>query len=65
MPKLNNPRPRLEPLTYTTTEVADLLGISHRTVVRMVEDGRLPVVPKMGHRRIPRKAIQELVEGAA
>ena len=41
---------------YTTTEVAQLLGVSYRTVIRECEDGHLRYRWSHGHgRRLVRK----------
>lgn len=45
-------------LTYTVPEVADLLGLSARTIYRAVTEGRLPSI-RLGHRvLIPAQALQ-------
>ena len=45
---------------YTIQATADLLGVSHNTVRRMIADGRLPCV-RIGHRtvRITDKALAD------
>lgn len=50
-------------LTYSTREVAAMLGVSRPTVDRLVADGRLPSVDLGPTRRtlIPAWAIDELV----
>lgn len=54
---------KLPKLTYSTREVASLLGVSRPTVDRMVADGHLPSVDLGSTRRtlIPALAIEELV----
>lgn len=54
---------KLPKLTYSTREVAAMLGVSRPTVDRLVADGRLPSVDLGPTRRtlIPAWAIEELV----
>jgi excisionase family DNA binding protein len=54
---------KLPKLTYSTREVAAMLGVSRPTVDRLVADGRLPSVDLGSTRRtlIPAWAIEELV----
>ena len=54
---------RLPKLTYSTREVAAMLGVSRPTVDRLVADGSLPSVDLGPTRRtlIPAWAIEELV----
>jgi excisionase family DNA binding protein len=54
---------KLPKLTYSTREVATMLGVSRPTVDRLVADGRLPSVDLGATRRtlIPAWAIEELV----
>jgi excisionase family DNA binding protein len=53
----------LPKLTYSTREVAAMLGVSRPTVDRLVADGRLPSVDLGPTRRtlIPAWAVEELV----
>jgi excisionase family DNA binding protein len=53
----------LPKLTYSTREVAVMLGVSRPTIDRLVADGRLPSVDLGSTRRtlIPGWAIEELV----
>ncbi len=54
---------KLPKLTYSTREVATMLGVSRPTVDRLVADGRLPSVD-LGPTRstlIPAWAVEELV----
>lgn len=49
----------------TTADAAELLGVSIRTAQLWVESGRLPSWKTPGgHRRIPRKAVLDLIEDA-
>jgi excisionase family DNA binding protein len=60
-------RARQAPATAThlrSAEVADLLGVSPKTVARWAKQGRLPFVRTLGgHRRYPEAAIRELTAG--
>ena len=54
---------KLPKLTYSTREVAAMLGVSRPTIDRLVADGHLPSVNLGSTRRtlIPAWAIEELV----
>ena len=53
----------MERLTYTITEVAQLLGISRSKAYELVSEGLLPVVPLPGRRKLVARAVLErLVE---
>jgi excisionase family DNA binding protein len=54
---------KLPKLTYSTREVAAMLGVSRPTVDRLVSDGRLPSVDLGPTRRtlIPAWVIEELI----
>jgi excisionase family DNA binding protein len=58
---------RLPKLTFSTREVAAMLGVSRPTVDRLVADGRLPSVDLGPTRRtlIPAWAIEDLVGAPA
>lgn len=46
----------------TTSEVAELFGVTPRTVTRWAEEGRLtPMRTLGGHRRYPRSQVKELL----
>ena len=52
----------MEPLTYTVSAVAQLLGISRSKAYDLVAQGALPVVPLAGRRKlVPRVAVERLV----
>lgn len=54
-----------EPATYTVGQAAAVLQISTDTVARLVKRGVLPRVPHLdGKLLIPRRAVDELVEGS-
>lgn len=54
-----------EPLTFSIPQAAKVIGTSPSTVRRIVDEGRLPLVPHMGERRlIPRSAVEAFVAGA-
>lgn len=50
-------------MTYSATQAARVLGVSHQVVTRMVREGRLPSIDT-GARRvvIPRWAVDRLVQ---
>jgi excisionase family DNA binding protein len=50
---------------YSPAEVADLLGVSTRTVQRLLAERKLKWVPVQRLRRIPEWAITEYLEQAA
>jgi excisionase family DNA binding protein len=53
----------MEPLTYTVSEVAELLGISRSNAYDLVAEGVLPIVPLPGRRKlVPRVALERLLE---
>jgi excisionase family DNA binding protein len=47
-------------MTYSIAETADRLGVSARTVRRMIAGGRLPTVTLNRRRRIPAAALEEV-----
>jgi excisionase family DNA binding protein len=54
----------LDPLVWTTSEVAQLLAVSRTTVQDMAADGRLPSI-RIGRRiLVPKKALAAFVEMA-
>jgi excisionase family DNA binding protein len=59
------PVPDVEPFLFTS-QVADLLHVSPKTVARWAKDGRLPFQRTLGgHRRYPEAAIRELAASLA
>ena len=51
------------PRYLRTTEVADILQVSPKTVSRWAKDGKLPFLRTLGgHRRYPASEIRQLVE---
>ena len=59
------PAPGTEPFLLTS-QVADLLHVSPKTVARWAKDGRLPFQRTLGgHRRYPEAAIRELAASLA
>jgi excisionase family DNA binding protein len=59
------PVPDAEPFLFTS-QVADLLHVSPKTVARWAKDGRLPFQRTLGgHRRYPEAAIRELAASLA
>lgn len=59
---------RSEKLTYSTQEVADLMGVDYKTIRRAMENGDIPFI-KLGRlRRVPKPALWRMLgmeEGAA
>jgi excisionase family DNA binding protein len=59
------PAPDTEPFLYTS-QVADILHVSPKTIARWAKDGRLPFQRTLGgHRRYPEPAIRELAASLA
>jgi excisionase family DNA binding protein len=59
------PLPDTEPFLFTS-QVADLLHVSPKTIARWAKDGRLPFQRTLGgHRRYPEAAIRELAASLA
>jgi excisionase family DNA binding protein len=59
------PTPDAEPFLYTS-QVADILHVSPKTIARWAKDGRLPFQRTLGgHRRYPDAAIRELAASLA
>jgi excisionase family DNA binding protein len=59
------PVPDAEPFLFTS-QVADLLHVSPKTIARWAKDGRLPFQRTLGgHRRYPEPAIRELAASLA
>jgi excisionase family DNA binding protein len=55
------PMPDAEPFLFTS-QVADLLHVSPKTIARWAKQGRLPFQRTLGgHRRYPEPAIHELL----
>jgi excisionase family DNA binding protein len=53
----------MEPSYLRTSEVADMLYVSPKTVSRWAKEGRLPFMKTLGgHRRYPAAKIRELVQ---
>jgi excisionase family DNA binding protein len=52
------------PSYLRTTQVADILHVSPKTVSRWAKEGRLPFLKTLGgHRRYPEAEIRELAQG--
>ena len=59
------PVPDAEPFLFTS-QVADLLHVSPKTIARWAKDGRLPYRRTLGgHRRYPEQAIRKLAASLA
>lgn len=54
-----------ERLTVSVREAASALGVSQRTIERLVADGTLPSVTLNRRRLIPRQALVDLIEPGA
>ena len=52
-------------LAFTIREVAEMLGVSKRTVYRLIRAGSLPVVELTpgGHKRIAVRSLDKLLAG--
>ncbi len=56
----------MERLTYTVSEVAQLLGISRSKAYDLVAEGLIPTVPLAGRRKlVARVVLQRLIEAAS
>jgi excisionase family DNA binding protein len=53
-----------EPLTYSVAEAAAALGVSPATIYRLLYRRVLKPVPGIRHKRISRKQIHALAQGA-
>ena len=51
------------PRAYTAAEVAERLGVSDDTVYRLINDGRLPVIPHLPKRRVSVEALALFMRG--
>jgi excisionase family DNA binding protein len=59
------PTPDAEPFLHTS-QVADILHVSPKTIARWAKNGRLPFQRTLGgHRRYPEPAIRELAASLA
>jgi excisionase family DNA binding protein len=59
------PVPAVEPFLFTS-QVADLLHVSPKTIARWAKDGRLPFQRTLGgHRRYPEAAMRKLAASLA
>jgi excisionase family DNA binding protein len=59
------PLPDAEPFLHTS-QVADILHVSPKTIARWAKDGRLPHQRTLGgHRRYPKQAIRQLAASLA
>jgi excisionase family DNA binding protein len=54
----------MERLTYTVSEVAELLGISRSKAYDLVAASLLPIVPLPGRRKLVARAVLERLVGA-
>ena len=56
-----NPNPRTDALLVTREEAAELLSIGRTKLYELMADGTLPSVRIGKSRRVPRRALDELV----
>jgi excisionase family DNA binding protein len=56
-----NPNPRTDALLVTPEEAAELLSIGRTKLYELMADGTLPSVRIGKSRRVPRRALDELV----
>ena len=52
-----------EPLTYSVSEAAQVLGVSQPTIYRLIIRRMLRPVPGLRHKRLPKKQVQRLANG--
>jgi excisionase family DNA binding protein len=63
--KRTRPVPDAEPF-LSTSQVADILHVSPKTIARWAKDGRLPYQRTLGgHRRYPKHAIRQVAASLA
>lgn len=64
IPKPRQPQDRVECLTVTVAETAEMLGVCEKTIYNLVQAGTLQKVP-IGRRTLfSKKAVLALVDGA-
>lgn len=51
-----------EKLTYSAQEVADLLGLDHKTIRRAMERGQIPYIQIGRLKRIPKRAFDRMLD---
>jgi excisionase family DNA binding protein len=56
---------RYSPATYSVREAGEILGISRNTAYAAVRAGSLPVIKIGGLMKVPRMALEKLLQGAA
>jgi len=49
------------PRAYSVEQVANLLGVSRRTVYRLISDGKLPAVPHLTPLRIAASTLDDFL----
>jgi len=49
-------------LVYSTKESAEILGVSHKSVYRLIQRGKLRCMASLRHKRIPRSELERFVK---
>ena len=49
-------------LVYTTKESAELLNLSHKSVYRLIQRGKLRCISSLRHKRIPRSELERFLK---
>ncbi len=57
------PTDKPEPLTYSVTEAAHVLGVSPPTIYRLIARRLLRPLPCLRHKRLPGKQVHRLANG--
>jgi excisionase family DNA binding protein len=55
---------KLEPLTYSVAEAAQVLGVSPVSIYRLIARRLLCPLPHLRHKRIPKRQVHAYVAGA-
>ena len=58
----NERRGTMERLTYSVTEVAELLGVSRASAYNYVRTGQIPSITIGGRILIPRQAVESMLD---
>lgn len=57
--QISAPATSLEALTYSVGQTAQLFGVSHASIYRLVARGLLRPLPGFRHKRIPKRQVHE------
>ena len=60
--KLTTTAANMTKLVYSTKESAEILGVSHKSVYRLIQRGRLRSMASLRHKRIPREELERFVK---